>query len=288
MWRLGGLAVADLRLLAVDRRQLGAESLALRIGQQQFDGPVLARREVADLAFTLDDEADSHRLNATGRQARPHLAPEQRAERVADKPIHDPARLLSVDQVVVDRARVLERVGDGVTRDLREGHAPALALGHRRRLRDVPGDGLALAVKVCGQVDGVRALRRLGDRVELLAPIVGDHVLGLEVVLDVDAQLVTARVLGQVAHVPVGSEDLVIRAEISLDRARLGRRLDHDQVLCHPRESSVRYCGSLPAGPRPVRPGPRPPALVRPFRGLLRARSRPPGRLRPWPTWAPR
>ena len=91
------------------------------------------------------------------------------------------------------------------------------------------------AIEVRREVDGVGRLRGLLDRVDLLAPVLGDHVLGREAVLDVDPELALAGVLGQVADVAVGGQDTVIGAEIALDRPRLGRRLDDHQVLRHRR-----------------------------------------------------
>ena len=87
--------------------------------------------------------------------------------------------------------------------------------------------------------DAAGGLLDVGD---LLAPVVGDDVLGGEVVVDVDAELALARVLGQVADVAVGGEDPVVGAEIALDRARLGRRLDDHEVLRHGRECSTGSC----------------------------------------------
>ena len=98
-------------------------------------------------------------------------------------------------------------------------------------LGDVPGDRLALAVEVGREEDEVRALGRLRDVVDLLAAVVVDDVLGLEVVVDVDAELALARVLGQVADMAIGGEDAVVVAQVALDRPRLGRRLDDHEVL---------------------------------------------------------
>ena len=128
--------------------------------------------------------------------------------------------------------------------DLVEGD-PARLLGRDvGGLGDVPGDRLALAVEVGGEVDLVGALGGLLDVGDLLAPVVRDHVLRFEVVVDVDAELALARVLGQVADVAVRRQDAVITTEIALDGARLGRRFDDDEVLGHGRECST---GSLPA-----------------------------------------
>ena len=108
-------------------------------------------------------------------------------------------------------------------RDLGEGHPARLVGRDVGRLGDMPGDRLALAVKVGGEVDEVGRLGRLGDGVDLLAAVLADHIFGLEIVVDIDAELALARVLGQVADVAVRGEDLVVGAEVSLDRARLGR-----------------------------------------------------------------
>ncbi len=116
-------------------------------------------------------------------------------------------------------------------RDLAERHSPGLLGRNVRGFRDVPGDRLALAVEVGREEDDVRALGRLLDVVDLLATVLVDDVFGLELVVDVHAELALAGVLGQVADVAVGREHAVIRPQIALDGARLGRRFDDDEVL---------------------------------------------------------
>ena len=93
------------------------------VARQRLDRPVLAGREGVDLALALDDEPHGDGLHAAGGQAAADLAPEQRAERVADEAVDDPARLLGVDEVLVDAARVGERLADRRLGDLVEGHA---------------------------------------------------------------------------------------------------------------------------------------------------------------------
>ena len=124
---------------------------------------------------------------------------------------------------------------DGGLGDLAEGHPALLVIGDVHGLHDVPGDGFALAVEVRGEVDEVGAGRRTGDGVELLATVLVDDVLGREVVLDVHAQLALAGVLGQVPDMAVGGQHLVALTQVSLDRPRLGGRLDDHQVLGHGR-----------------------------------------------------
>ena len=200
---LGALALGDLGRLAVDADEVGGERDALGRAQGDLDRPVLAGDEAPDLALAVDDDADGDGLDPTGRQAAADLARQERAERVADEPVDDPPRLLGVDEVRVDLARVGERVADGAAGDLVEGDPLRLGGIHVGRLGDVPGDRLPFPVEVGRQVDRVGPLGGLGDLVDLLAPIVGDHVLGREVVVDVHAELALAGVLGEVPDVTV-------------------------------------------------------------------------------------
>ena len=230
---LGGLAVADVDRLAVDPDEVRGEGGAAGRLEQRLERPVLAGRERADLPLALDDHADRDRLHAPRRQAAADLARQERAQRVADQPVDDAPRLLRVDEVLVDLARVRERVADRALGDLGEGDPAALALGDVGGLGHVPRDRLALAVEVAGQPDVVRAAGRLLDRRDLLAAVLGDDVLGQEVVVDVDAELALARVLGQVADVAVRREDLVVPAEVAFDRPRLGGRFHDHEMLGH-------------------------------------------------------
>ena len=212
------------------------------VDEERLDRPVLARREREDLALALDDEPNGDRLDAAGRQAAADLARQQRAQRVADEPIDDPPGLLGVDEVHVDVARVGERLADRGFGDLVERDPAGLVARDRGRLGDVPGDRLALAVEVGGEEDRVGAAGGLRDVRDLLAPVVRDHVFGLEVVVDVHAELALARVFGQVADMAVARQDPVIVTEIALDGAGLGRGFNDDEVLWHGRECST---GSL-------------------------------------------
>ena len=152
---LGGGLVGDIERLAVDPHELGGERVAGGRREDRLDRPVLAGGERIDLALALDDEPDRDRLDAAGRQAAADLARQQRAERVADEPVDDPAGLLRVDEVAVDVARVGERLADRRLRDLAERHPACLLRGDVGGLGDVPGDRLALAVEVGREVDEI-------------------------------------------------------------------------------------------------------------------------------------
>ena len=132
---LGGLFVADAQALfvlaagdglAVDLHQLGVERLAPVRRKQRADRPVLGRGEGADLALSIDHEANSDALHAPSRQTGMDLAPQQRAQRVADQPVEDASRLLGVNQVLIDLPWVGERFLDRGRRDLRKRHSVSL------------------------------------------------------------------------------------------------------------------------------------------------------------------
>ena len=137
----------------VDAHEVGLEGRAVAGRERGPQGPVLAGAEGLDLALALDDQPHGHRLDAARREAAADLARDERAEGVADHAIDDAARLLGVDEVDVDRARMGEGLADGALGDLVEGHAALLGDGHAGRLGHVPGDGLTLAIEVGGQED---------------------------------------------------------------------------------------------------------------------------------------
>ena len=170
--------------------------------EQRLDRPVLDRLERADLALALDDQSQRDRLHAAGGQSLLDGLPEHRARLVADEAIEHAPRLLRLDLLLVDLARrSRSRCCTASLRDLvkehaldRNGRRAALRLDLRR---DVRRDRLAFAIRVGRDEDFARILRRaleLRDRFFFS----GDrHELGLEAVLDVDAELL----LGQVHDV---------------------------------------------------------------------------------------
>jgi hypothetical protein len=208
--------------------ELRGEPLS-RLLEQRLDGPVLDRLESADLPLALDDEPQRDGLYATRGDPLLHRLPEHGAGLVADEPVEHASRLLGLDFLVVDRTRLQDGVLDRVLRDLVEedpthGDDRCTAL-RADLLGHVPGDRLSLAIRVGGDEHFARILRRalqVGDRL-LLA---GDrHELGLEALVDVDAELL----LGQIHDVPDGSAHAVAAAQVLADRLRLGGRLDDDK-----------------------------------------------------------
>ena len=163
---LGLVFVPDL-----GRRVAFADEARIELGRQvrgepRREVPVLFRDERFDLALAIADEFEGDRLDAARAQSPAHLVPEDRADLVAHQAIEHAARLLRVDHLHVDVARVLERLVNRLLGDLVE-HQPAdffLALAGEL-LGQVPADGLAFAVRVGRDEDRVRCL---GGLLELL------------------------------------------------------------------------------------------------------------------------
>ena len=215
----------------------------------RVDGPVLFLFESLDFAFALDDQAEGDGLHASGGKPTADLVPEQGRDLVADQAIEHPARLLGVDQVLINLARMLESFANRPLRDLVKGHP--LDAGHVaiflftfiliftltllgrllflgaiviQFVGQVGRDGLAFAIRVRGQEDVVR---RLGELLQLDKYFLfagDDDVLGIEFVFDIHAQ----RALGQVLHVSQRGFDGEAFAKIFLNGFRLGGRLDDD------------------------------------------------------------
>src|SRR5439155_7653170 len=212
--------------LAVDRDEPRLKRFRL---EGRLDVPPAGGPELAPLAFALDDKARRNRLDAPGGQAAHDLLPEHRRDLVAVETVEDAPGLLRIDEPLVDLARLFERAGDRVLRDLMEDHAAHRHL-RPQDLEQVPGNRLALAVFVRRQQELVGILQELLQLADLLLLVGIDDVERLEVVLDVDAEarpllfLVFLRDIGgalrQVAYVADARLDDEIVAKIALDRPR--------------------------------------------------------------------
>src|SRR5581483_10733880 len=197
--------------------------------EPRLDRPVLLGDEGPDLALALRDDADGDRLHAARGEPAAHLRPEERRELVADEPVEDAPRLLRLETVPVEPAGVPQGFEHRLLRDLVEQDSVHVLPLRTELLCDVPGDRLALAVGVGGEVHVLLVLGRLLDLVEDLRLALDHVVLGGEVVLDVDAELR----LRQIHHVPDGRLHLVVLPQVLAEGLRLGRRLDDDEVLGH-------------------------------------------------------
>ncbi len=202
--------------------------LRLVLGRIGLDGPVFQALEAGDLGLALADQAQRNALHAAGRESRLDFLPQQRRQVEANQVIERTARLLRVDEVVVEALCVRNRLAHGVLRDLVEAHAlHVLVFQHAALAQDlgqVPGDRLALAVGVGREIERIGLAHRAFDGIDLGAVLLDELVLHLEVVVGVDR----AFLFDEVADVAIRSQHLEIRSEVLLDGLRLGRRFHDD------------------------------------------------------------
>ena len=221
------LLVRDLDLAAAVAVERRAENTARALGcQARIDRPVFLGLEFADLLLTVDDDAQRDRLHAPGGKAAADRFREERTQRIADEAVENAARLLGVDEIEVDRARVRHALRDAGLCDLVEGNAVHIACIEPENIGQMPRDRLALTVGVGREVDGVGFLRRLLQLGNELFLALDDRVLRFKIVFHVHAQ----PCLRQVAHVAHRGDDLIIAAEVFFDRFRLCGRLNDDEL----------------------------------------------------------
>ncbi len=227
----GGGLVGDVEpaeLGAVVTHRAGDEAGGRRGLEGDLDAPVFLRLEQLDLALAVADQPQRDRLHPAGGAGAGKLPPQDRRQREADEIVERAAGEIGVDQIAVDLARVPHRVEDRVLGDRVEDDAlDRLVLDRALRaehLEQVPGDRLALAVRVGGKDQPVGAVHRRGDLRQPLARL-GVHLpMHREVVLGIDRAVLRR----QIADVPVGRDHLIARAQVLVDGLGLGRRFDDD------------------------------------------------------------
>ncbi len=236
------LLVLDLRALAVDPVELGGEHR--RLGGLEVGGevPVLLRHEGVDLLLPVADHLQRHRLDPAGRETLLDLLPQERRQPEAHQPVEDAPGLLGVHLALVDPPGLLERPEHRPLGDLVEGHPVDLLRVLPEDLGDVPGDGLAFAVRVGGEEDPVGLLRRLPQAADDLLLLIEHLVVGLEVGSDPHV------LLDEVADVAHGGLHPVSAPQELLQGPGLGGALDDDQVLAHGPGKAVRL-RSYSSGP---------------------------------------
>ncbi len=82
------------------------------VGEVGVKCPVFLRLEGLNFLFAVVDHAHSDGLHAARGEAAADLLPQKRAQLIAHDAVEYAARLLRVDQVLVDGARLLDALGD--------------------------------------------------------------------------------------------------------------------------------------------------------------------------------
>ena len=182
--------------------------------QLDVQRPVLLGDEGPDLPLPLHHQAGGHRLHAACGQAPANFFPQQGGELVAHNAVQNPPGLLGVHQVLVDAPGRSDGLLHHRLGDLVEGHPVGALLRQRQQLLQVPGNGLALPVRVGGQVHMVAAL---DSPLQLLNDVffaLDGLVAWFKIVFQIYAQLA----FGQIPDVAHGCDHGVIGAKITADR----------------------------------------------------------------------
>ena len=172
-------------------------------------------------------------MDAAHAEAPSHFFPQQLAALVPNDAVQHATGLLGIDQLHIDLPGRLERTFDGRLGDFVEEHAEHFSIVPSRLAVDLFGDmprnRFALAVRVRGKEHRVGFLRPLFNLGEDFGFALDDHVLRLEVMLEVDAQLAG----GEILHVADGGQNRVAAAQIPGDRSGFGWGLHNDQRFRH-------------------------------------------------------
>ncbi len=231
--RLGLGAGADVEpcdLLPVGAHEPRLEALPARGRKRRHERPVFARDEFLDLELAVADEPQRDRLHPAGRTRARQLAPQHRREREADEIVERAAGEISIDQRLIDLARMLHRLGhrllgDGVEDDPLDRLAAQGAL-LLQRFEKMPGDRFALAVRVGREDELVGGFERARDLVKsLLRPRIHlpNHA-------EIGGGIDRAVLRREVPHMAERGQHLIAAAEIFVDGLCLGRRFDDNYV----------------------------------------------------------
>eukprot|EP00968_Pinguiococcus_pyrenoidosus_P029249 scaffold8448_cov239-Pinguiococcus_pyrenoidosus.AAC.3 len=197
------------------------------------------------LPLAVHHELQRHRLYATSAQLRRQRLPQDLRQAKARQAIQKPSGFLRLHKSAIQLPRLLERSFQRRLGDLSEGHALEAVVRRRQQLRQVPADGLSLAVSVGGKNYFLRRLRETLQFSDALRLALRHEVKRLKVLVYVDGQRRPAlgllargdvgRALGQIAHVAIARHHFIGlfgRVQDLLERARLRRRLYDDQLHC--------------------------------------------------------
>ncbi len=107
--QLVGFVVDAVVFVAVEPRLERRRILACKAGVER---PVLFGAECLALAFAIHDYPQRNRLHAPGADSALDLVPQQRTYLVSNQPVEHPARLVRIEQVVIEVRGIGDRLLD--------------------------------------------------------------------------------------------------------------------------------------------------------------------------------
>ena len=210
-------------------RELGADAVRLGIDKLGCDAEIRLGNEAFDFVFTLHDESHGHRLDTSGRQCRLDLLPEHGRKLEAYDAVEHAARLLGVDEVDVDVARVGDGVDNGVLGDFVEDDAAGVFGLETEHIIEMPGNGLTLAVLIGSEPHHLCVVGGFLEVAHKLLLIGRHFIFRLERIVHINAEILFA----QVANMTVARHYFIVFTKKFLYCLSLGRRFDNHQIFNH-------------------------------------------------------
>ena len=216
--------------LAVQMCQPSGERCASRGQEQRLDGPIFTRPKYLDFGLAVADQAQRHGLHTAGAAAAGQLPPQHRRQGEPHQIVQRAPSHVCLDQRLIEFARMVDRVANGVAGDFVEADAVdrdalqcVLVRQHRSH---VPGNRLTLTIRVGGEPQRLGALKGLCDRANLLVASRVRLPVHREILLRPDAAIFRR----QIAHMSETGENGIAAAQIAIDRFGLGGGFDDDDI----------------------------------------------------------
>ena len=198
-------------------------------GELRRDAVVWLALEVAYFFFALGNQPHSHALHTAGRQRRLDFLPKHRRQLKTHDAVEHTARLLRINEVDVDVARVfycLENcwLGDFVK------HDALCVLGFEfKHLIQMPGNGFSLAVLITCEPHGLSRFCSFLQLCHQRFLLGRNFIYWLVAMFHVDAEILFV----QVAYVAAARQDCVVFPKKFLNRFGFCRRLNYYQIVWH-------------------------------------------------------
>ena len=174
--------------------------------------------EVHNLALTLNNQADSHRLHTACRQRRFNLLPKNWRQLETDQTVENAARLLCVDQIDIDATRIFDGVQNGRFCNFVENNSFSRFVFQPQHFVKVPRNGFSLTVLIGCEPYGLcifGGFFQIGYKLFLVGR---NLVFRFILMLDVDAEAF----FGQIADVSVTRRHHIIFAQKLFNSLGLG------------------------------------------------------------------
>ena len=178
--------------------------------------------EGLDFLLALSDQSHGHALHSSCRESRHDLAPEHGREFKAHDAVKHATCLLSVDQVQVDVARMLDGIEDSRLGNLMEDDAARVVGRQSQHLEQMPSNGFSLAVFITCEPHEVGLSSLILEFLDMLLLVFGNFVERFEAVLHVNAEIL----LVQVTDMSETRHHFIFITQEFLNGLCLGRGLD--------------------------------------------------------------